>query len=83
VRAGAGGVEIRNIVGTRHFAWSQVRGFGFPDSATWGRLELDDYEYVPILAVQVVDGARAIAAMEGLRSLYATHGAVHNEADGS
>ncbi|HEY9415422.1 MAG TPA: PH domain-containing protein [Pseudonocardia sp.] len=80
VRAGAGGVEIRNIVGTRLFEWPEVRGFGFPDSATWGRLELDDYEYVPILAVQVVDGARSIAAMQGLRDLHARHGV---ETDGS
>jgi hypothetical protein len=80
VRAGADGVEIRNMVNTRHFGWPEVRGFGFPDSATWGRLELDDYEYVPILAVQVVDGARAIAAMQGLRDLYAKHG---TEPDGT
>jgi hypothetical protein len=87
VRAGAGGVEIRNIVATRLFGWPEVRGFSFPDSATWGRLELDDYEYVPILAVQVVDGARAIEAMQGLRDLLARHGvgaAVESaEADGS
>jgi hypothetical protein len=74
VRAGAGGVEVRNIVNTRLFTWPEVRGFGFPDSATWGRLELDDYEYVPILAVQVIDGAKAIAAMQGLRDLHTKYG---------
>jgi hypothetical protein len=79
VRAGAGGVEVRNVIGTRLFAWSQVRGFGFPDSATWGRLELDDYEYVPMLAVQVVDGARSIAAMQGLRDLHARYGDASGE----
>lgn len=79
VRAGAEGVEIRNVVNTRIFGWPQVRGFSFPDRATWGRLELDDYEYVPILAVQVVDGASAVAAMQGLRDLHATHGVAAHE----
>lgn len=74
VRAGAEGVEVRNIVATRLFGWPEIRGFAFPDNATWGRIELDDYEYVPILAVQVVDGARAIAAMQGLRELFTRHG---------
>ncbi|MDQ2708369.1 MAG: PH domain-containing protein [Actinomycetota bacterium] len=73
VRAGAAGVEVRNVVNTRTYPWEQVAGFGFPDSATWGRLDLADDEYVPLLAVQVVDGDSAVAAMRGLRELHAEY----------
>ncbi len=74
VRADANGVQVRNVVGTRTFEWELVRGFGFPDGSTWGRLELADDEYMPLLAIQVADGDRAVAAMRTLRTLYDEHG---------
>ncbi|OLF14463.1 hypothetical protein BLA60_00625 [Actinophytocola xinjiangensis] len=67
VRAGEGGVEVRNMVGTRHFPWTDVRGVSFPDGAPWARLELADDEYVPLVAVQAIDGERAVTAMRTLR----------------
>lgn len=75
VRAGASGVEVRNVFSTQVYEWAAVCGFSFSDGATWGRLELADDEYVPLLAIQVVDGAPAVAAMRRLRALYAEHGA--------
>jgi Bacterial PH domain len=43
----------------------------FPDGASWARLDLPDDEYVPVLAVQAVDGTRAVTAMRQLRALHA------------
>lgn len=70
VRADAEGVEVRNILATRRLSWSQVERVAFPDSASWARLDLPDYEYIPLMAVQAVDGARAVEAMRRLRALH-------------
>jgi hypothetical protein len=58
------------VVNTRIFDWAQIEGFGFPGRATWGRVELADDEYVPMLAIQVVDGERTAVAMRTLRELH-------------
>lgn len=70
VRADRTGIEVRNMLGSRRFAWAEVRGVSFPDGARWARLELPADEYVPMLAVQSLDGDRAVAAMRELRRLY-------------
>jgi hypothetical protein len=71
VRADARGVEVRNTGTPRWVPWERVRGVAFPDGASWARLDLADFEYVPVLAVQAVDGPRAVAAMRALRALHA------------
>ncbi|MFE2751320.1 PH domain-containing protein [Actinosynnema sp. NPDC059335] len=70
VRADAEGVEVRNVVTARRFAWSQVLHVSFPDGASWARLELPDDEYVAIMAVQAVDRDHAVAAVRALRDLH-------------
>jgi hypothetical protein len=42
VRADAEGIEVRNVLITRRFAWSDVLSVSFPDGASWARLELPD-----------------------------------------
>lgn len=69
VRADGEGVEVRNMLGTRRFAWPEIESVSFPDGSPWARLELPDDEYVPILAVQAVDGEHAVTAMRELRRL--------------
>lgn len=69
VRANAEGIELRNVLGTRHFPWSVVQAITFPDGAAWARLELPDDEYVPIMAIQATDGEHAVRAMRELRHL--------------
>lgn len=69
VRAGEDGVEVRNMVSTRHFAWGDVQGVSFPDGAPWARIELANDEYVPLVAVQAIDGERAVSAMRTLRRI--------------
>jgi hypothetical protein len=70
VRADAEGIEVRNLLGPHRFSWDAVRHVSFPDGARWARLELPADEYVPMLAIQAMDGERAVAAMRELRRLH-------------
>jgi hypothetical protein len=69
VRADHEGVEVRNMLGTHRYPWGQVLSVSFPDGSPWARLELPADEYVPILAVQAIDGDHAVTAMRELRRL--------------
>jgi hypothetical protein len=71
VRADAESIEVRNILVTRRFRWTDVVRVAFPDGASWARLDLPDYEYLAVQAVQAVDGRRAVDAMRRLRALHA------------
>jgi PH (Pleckstrin Homology) domain-containing protein len=67
VRADNEGVEVRNMLGARRFPWQDVERVSFPDGSPWARLELPHDEYVPVLAIQAMDGERAVVAMRELR----------------
>lgn len=67
VRVDRDGVEVRNMLGARRFPWSEVEQVSFPDGSPWARLELPHDEYVPVLAIQAMDGERAVTAMRELR----------------
>ena len=71
VRADAEGIEVRNILLTRRLPWALVLRVAFPDGASWARLDLPDDEYLPVLAIQAVDGQRAVDAITRLRALHA------------
>jgi hypothetical protein len=73
IRAGAQGVEIRNLVGEKRFEWDLVEGIWYPDKGRWARLELPDYENVPVMAIQASDGQLAVDAMERFREIHARH----------
>ncbi|SEP43852.1 PH domain-containing protein [Amycolatopsis saalfeldensis] len=77
VRADADGVEVRNVLATRRFAWTDVLSVSFPDGASWARFELPEDEYFSVMAVQAVDRDRAVAAVRALRKL---HRAAHEAA---
>ncbi|WP_231104706.1 PH domain-containing protein [Haloechinothrix halophila] len=70
VRADAEGVEVRNVLTSRRFAWREVLAISFPDGAAFARLELPDDEYYTVMAVQAVDGWRAVTAVRTLRALH-------------
>ena len=70
VRADAEGIEVRNVLVTRRFAWSDVLSVSFPDGASWARLELPDDEYHAVMAIQAVDRDRAVEAVRALRKLH-------------
>jgi hypothetical protein len=71
VRAITDGVEVRNVLTTRVVPWDLVLRVSFPDGAPWARLELPDDEYIPVMAIQAVDGQRAVQAMRALRAIHA------------
>ena len=73
VRAGAGGVEVRNLLGARTLPWELVLRVSFPDGAPWARLELPDDEYLAVMAIQSTDGPHAVNAIRGLRAVHAEH----------
>ncbi|MCU1687932.1 MAG: hypothetical protein JWQ81_8671 [Amycolatopsis sp.] len=70
VRADAEGIEVRNVLLARRFAWHDVLSISFPDGASWARLELPEDEYYSVMAVQAVDRERAVVAVRALRRLH-------------
>ena len=70
VRADASGIEVRNVLVGRKFAWSEVLSVSFPDGASFARLELPEDEYYGVLAIQAVDRERAVLAVRALRKLH-------------
>jgi hypothetical protein len=70
VRADADGVYVRNIGVSRRFTWDEVVAVSFPDGASFARLELPDYEYYSMMAIQAVDRERAVEAVRALRRLH-------------
>jgi hypothetical protein len=73
VRAGAEGVEVRNLLGNRTVPWELVLRVAFPDGAPWARLELPDDEYIAVMAIQSVDGRYAVHDIRALRAVHAEH----------
>lgn len=69
VRANEDGVQVRNIIGTRFYPWTVIYGLRFPKGSRMALLELPDFEYVPLWAIQSMDGVRAIKAVEDFRRL--------------
>ena len=73
LRVGPTGLAIRNLLGYRLIRWPDVVGVSFPAGSRWARIDLPDDEYVPLMAIQVVDGERAVDAMDTVRSLLARY----------
>ncbi len=73
VRANRDGVEVRNIIGTRFYPWLVIYGLTFPKSSRMARLELPEFEYVPLWAIQSGDGPRAVQAVDKFRALEAKY----------
>jgi hypothetical protein len=69
LRVGKAGLAVRNMLGEKVIAWSDVVGVSFPAGARWARVDLPDDEYIPVMAIQAVDKDRAVAAMDAVRDL--------------
>ncbi|RRS01841.1 PH domain-containing protein [Glycomyces terrestris] len=69
VRADDKGIEVRNVTSTRFFPWQVVTAVNFTDKMTWATVELADDDEMSIMAVQVSDKERALAAIKHLRAL--------------
>ena len=73
VRANEDGVQVRNIIGTRYYPWVVIYGLSFPKGSRMARLELPEFEYVPLWAIQSGDKERALKAVEDFRALEAQY----------
>ena len=71
LRADAAGIEVRNFMETRRLPWDVVEKVAFPDGASWARLELIGDDYLPVLAIQALDGQRAVDGIRRVRALHA------------
>ena len=69
VRANSDGVEVRNFLGARFYPWDIVYGLAFPQRDRWARLELPEFEFVPMLAFQAGDGKRVVEKVHEFRQL--------------
>lgn len=73
VRANEDGVEVTNFIGSRFYPWVVIYGLAFPKGSRMARLELPDFEYVPLWAIHAGDKERALAAVESFRALEAKY----------
>jgi hypothetical protein len=71
VRADAGGVRIRNVVGGYELPWAVVRAVRFDRNSAWAMLELHDDDTVPVHALQAADRDYAVDGVRALRALHA------------
>lgn len=69
VRVNERGVEVRNVAGAKFYPWQMVYGLSFPRNSRWARLELPDFEFVPMMAFQVGDKATVAQQVEAFRRL--------------
>jgi hypothetical protein len=69
LRVGPAGLSVRNVLEDRLIPWSDVGDIYFPRGKRWPRVELQAYEYVPVLAIQSFDRDRAVVAMDTVRQL--------------
>ncbi|WP_238161397.1 PH domain-containing protein [Micromonospora endolithica] len=70
VHADRDGVRVRNLLGDVTVPWEMVQRVRFDRKAVWASLELTNGEVVALLAVQVFDGERSVAAVRRLRQLH-------------
>ncbi|MFM9035059.1 MAG: PH domain-containing protein [Mycobacterium sp.] len=73
LRVGRAGLSVRNVFDDRLIPWPEVVDFTFPPGKRWARVDLQAYEYVPVLAIQLADRQRAVEAMETVRALMARY----------
>lgn len=69
VRVNSRGVEICNFLAPHFYLWDDIHGLSFPEKARHARLELPDFEFVPMWAMQKKDGEAVVKAVRRFREL--------------
>lgn len=69
VRVSAQGVEVRNIANAQFYPWDIIHGLSFPTQAQTARLELPDFEFVPMMAMHIRDRETIADTVESFRQL--------------
>jgi hypothetical protein len=65
------GLTVRNLLGRRHIAWSEIRDVTFDEGDPWATLHLRDTETVAVMAIQRADGPSSRAEAQRLAELVA------------
>lgn len=73
LRVGPAGMAVRTLVEDRLVPWAEVVDFSFPPGRRWARIDLPANEYVPVVAIQLIDREGAVAAMDTVRELMARY----------
>lgn len=73
VRVGPAGLQVRNVLEDRLIPWKDIKEVSFPPGKRWARVDLDAYEYIPVVAIQSVDREHAVAAMDAVRTAMARY----------
>jgi hypothetical protein len=73
LKAGPSGLAVRTLLDYRVIPWGEVVDFSFPPGRRWARIDLTANEYVPVVAIQSIDGEHAVAAMDTVRDLMARY----------
>ena len=68
------GVRVRNVLGEQVVPWSVILRISYPQGSPWAELVMQDDEVKPVMAIQVLDRARAVRALETVRKLQAEYG---------
>src|SRR5699024_11464309 len=63
------GVDVRNIANAQFYPWQIIHGLSFPAKAKMARLELPDFEFVPMMALNIYDKETIAANVERFRLL--------------
>ena len=64
---------MRNIIGSRFYPWQVIYGLSFPEGDRMARLELPEFEFVPVWALQSGDRERAMRDVRTFRALEAKY----------
>jgi hypothetical protein len=73
LKAGPTGLAVRTLLEYRVIPWSEVVDFSFPPGRRWARIDLPANEYVPVVAIQSIDGYHAVEAMDTVRDMMARY----------
>ena len=69
VKVNSEGVEVRNIVNGQFYPWDIIHGLSSPKEARGARLELPDFEFVPMMALNIYDKQLIAQRVEDFRQL--------------
>ena len=67
------GLLVRNILGENFYEWPLVYEVSFPQGAQWALLRMPDDETHPVMAIQLLDRARAVDSLQAVRKLHARY----------
>ncbi|WKD59231.1 PH domain-containing protein [Corynebacterium caspium] len=73
IRANSDGVEVRNFIGTRFYPWTVIYGLSFPRGSRMARLELPEFEFMPVWALQAADRNQIVEKITAFRALEAKY----------